>query len=216
MNFFPRRDQRVVVMGPTRSGKTFLIRTWLAYFKRVVIVDLKWKWIPVRKSIVVNRAKQINAGLFKEYDHVIYRPLFRTNIYASTANMQEMDQVPAQCLKIGGKTGGIILHYDDLVFVAGGSYILQRAPNYMLAVTTGGELGVYVWSAIQRNHNIPLISMTESDRRVTFYLRHASDRAVAEEVISEEIPWDELRKNKHSFFVAEDDSEFGPIILKAG
>lgn len=197
-------------MGPTGSGKTVLLRLWLQYFKRVVIVDLKWKWQPVRKSIVIHSAKELNERLFKDYDHVVYRPKFRTNVYASKHNMIEMDSLPARCLKLGN---GIILHYDDLVFVATGANLGQRAPNYMLAVTTGRELGVTVWQAIQRNHNIPLIAMTESDVRVTFYLRHENDRRVAEEVIHDEIPWKSLRENPHSFFMATDHEEYGPIVL---
>ncbi|MGH7745880.1 MAG: hypothetical protein ACREQ5_14035, partial [Candidatus Dormibacteria bacterium] len=70
-------------------------------------------------------------------------------------------------------------------------------------------LGVGVWASVQRPRWVPMISLTESDLRISFYLRSREDRSRMDSVMGDGVPWDSLQKTPHSF-VAGTDSFLSP------
>lgn len=209
MNFFPECHKRVLIMGPNGSGKSELARVWLGVYDRVVIVDVKYDWRVANTDKIIAHPKELTKKLLHKYRHIVYRPDFGVLINSDTKNTREADEVPAKCLDIGDCT----LYYDDLAFIAPDSSFISRCPNFYLAETTGRGLGVGTWCSTQRPHRIPIVALTESDRRATFFLRHSADRDRAKELISDDIPWHSLRKNEYSFYMSDDRSEYGPIKL---
>lgn len=197
-------------MGPNGSGKSVLAKVWSRPYNRFIVVDLKYDWEPPVKSHIIESPRELTNKTFDKAQHIIYRPKFGVLINADPKNIREADNLAARCLDIGDCT----IYYDDLAFIAPDSSYISRAPNYHLAETTGRGRGVGVWKSTQRPFRVPFVSLSESDRRVTFYLRTSEDRKRAEEILSEEIPWGSLRSLQYSFVMADDRSEWlKPIVL---
>lgn len=221
-SFFPKPGQRVVFIGPTRCGKSTIARLYLRYEWRTIILDLKREWQEEENDLVITNTKQITEENLSEYQHLVFRPSFD---YMLPENAGKIDEV----FKIARELAPCLIYIDDLVFltVIATSNFARKFPNYFLAVTTGGSTGVIVWSSVQRPASIPLVSLSESDRRITFYMRHEDDRDTVEGLMGEpdnvegnsesekwRSLWHYLKKHKHSFYISDDLEEYGPITLK--
>jgi hypothetical protein len=116
-------------------------------------------------------------------------------------NAAQLDKVPGLAME----RGHTLLYYDDVVYVAGAMDYQQRAPNFFYSLTVGRGKGVGVWCVSQRPALIPISVHTESDVRVTFYLRRLSDRKRVEESFgSDQIPWSQMKVQPYSFVMGND------------
>lgn len=230
----PRSNNRAVFVGPTGSGKTVLARFMLSFYKNVICVDPKYQWdvkedrqsptgyrYPNDRDYVTLQGKPVYyANDLKELRHVmdaqvenpyhiLYQPP-REHLLMTQASAEKLDEVAALSLERGHTT----LYYDELYYVANGSDFQRRAPNYFYCVTTGRSKKVGVWASVQRPSWIPLIALTETDIRSTFFLRHVDDRRRMEKLMGDNIPWDKLRKYRHSFVQADDMDTSGLLKLQ--
>lgn len=200
----PPPNSRVCFVGPTRSGKTFLARAWLKTYNNVAVLDPKgqfaWHESGPRFGRVATSYRQFERMMVKsEADGfpVIYRP---PSEYLLPQNAEYLDGFYQYCLE----RQNTLTYVDELYYVASGSDFTRRAPYYFRCVTAGASKGVGVWSAFQRPTWVPLIALTETEMRALFFLRFASDRERIEKNFGA-IPWDTLRREKHSFILSTDE-----------
>lgn len=223
--FFPTRGMRVVFIGPTRCGKSTVARLYLKDQWRAIIVDLKHEWEEEEDDLIIHNVKQITDENLNKYQHLIFRPSFD---HLLPENAPKLDAV----FKAALDNPPCLVYIDDLVFltVIGTNNFARKYPNYFLAVTTGGSQGVVIWSSVQRPASIPRVSLSESDRRITFYLRHEDDRDTIQGLmgspVTDEVDedadenqqwkqlWRYLKTHKHSFYISDDLEEYGPVTLK--
>lgn len=212
----PAGHDRCCFMGPTGSGKTELAIALLKPMPNVIVVDPKhrfdWGEIGSRYARVAHSLRDLLAQL-KDVESrrssapVVYRP--PTDDLAP-ANIDRVDEVFHVALSRGHTT----VYVDEMSYLTGTANNFQeRLPHWFRAVTTGRQLGVGVWSAFQRPANVPLLAMSESDYRFTFYLRMHKDRARAEELCGP-IPWDVLQDEEYSFAWATDKHTSAPTRLR--
>jgi|SRR6185437_1612303 len=218
----PRSNNRACFVGPTGSGKTVLARFCLGFYSNVIAVDPKHDWQivgsrnsptgyaypnkpeyvtlrnrPVYLATDLNELRECMDEQREQPYHILYRPP-REHLIA--ANADKLDEVAGLVLERGHTT----LYYDELYYVANGSDFQKRAPNYFYCVTTGRSKKVGVWASVQRPSWIPIIALSETDIRSTFFLRHADDRKRMEKLMGDGVPWDKLRTWRHSFVQAND------------
>lgn len=224
-SFFPKPGMRVVFVGPTRCGKSTLARLYLEYEWRVIIIDLKHEWEPNEDTdLIIHNVNQINEDNLKQYQHLVFRPSFD---HLLPENASKLDAV----FKAALENPPCLVYIDDLVFlsVIGTNNFARKYPKYFIAVTTGGSQGVVIWSSVQRPASIPRVSLTESDRRITFFLRHQDDRDTVEGLMGSPYAdgmdpdddekqrwkqlWHYLKTHKHSFYISDDLEEHGPVTL---
>lgn len=230
----PKSNNRVAVVGPTGSGKTVLARFLLSFYSNVIAVDPKYQWVaesskhsptgyaypndadygPLRGRPIyyATDLKELREAMDEQVDephHILYQPP-REHLLMTQGSAEKLDEVAALVLERGHTT----LYYDELYYVANGSDFQKRAPNYFYCVTTGRSKKIGVWASVQRPSWIPLIALTETDIRCTFFLRHVDDRKRMEKLMGDGLPWDALRKYKHSFVEADDMETTKPLKLE--
>lgn len=214
----PKPTDRAVFVGPTGSGKSVLAEMLLSYVTarlsaNVVIVDPKHGWEFHRaknETGYVNKYKQplyvasdldeLEDALDEQRENgfqVLYQP---PKEHLVRQNADKLDEVASIVFDRGHTT----LYYDELYMVANGSDFQRRAPNYFYCVTQGRAKKIGVWGSVQRPSWIPLIALTETEVRSTFYLRNADDRKRMEKVLGDGVPWEKLQKFPHSFVQAND------------
>lgn len=198
----PASDNRVAIYGPTGCGKTVLCETLLPLYDNVVKLDFKHHLEAHKDDLVVDNLTKLRKAMEKQDNdprrQIIYR-VPRESLLKE--NCASLDAVPALAME----RGHTLLYYDDVVYVAGATDYQQRAPNFFFALTVGRGKGVGVWAVSQRPALIPISVHTESDIRITFYLRRDADRKRVEEAFgSDQIPWETMKVNKYSFVMGND------------
>ena len=214
----PKPTDRAIFVGPTGSGKTMLAELLLSYITsewkaNVVIVDPKHGWFyrtTKNETGYMNRYKQpiyvatdldeLEEALDEQRENgyqVVYLP---PKEHLTRQNSDKLDEVASIVFERGHTT----LYYDELYMVANGTDFQRRAPNYFYCVTQGRSKKIGVWGSVQRPSWIPLIALTETEVRSTFFLRNADDRKRMERVMGDGVPWEKLREHKHSFVQSDD------------
>ncbi len=202
---FPPANSRIAFVGPTRSGKTFLARSWLQHYPNVAVLDPKrqFSWHRPgdkrfsRIATTWNQFRKLMERSEKDGYPVIYRPPAADLL---PHNSDRLDRFYWYALQ----RRNTLTYTDELYYIASGSDFATRAPWFFRAVTTGASSGVGTWSAFQRPSWVPLIALTETELRAVFYLRVAADRDRISANFSE-VPWEVLRRERHSFVLSSDE-----------
>lgn len=217
MSNLPKSDERVVFIGPTGSGKTWLAQRILSKYQQVVVIDGKhdhrtWgKWERNKAVLKADSLKSLERSMNEMKEQggaVLYRP---PTAHLRAANVEALDQV----FELAFNRGRTIVYIDDLVLLARNSAAFAKLPSYQDCVTCGRSKGVAIWSSIQRPARVPLIAMTESEHQFAFYLRNGDDRDVVKAVMGDdpEPPWLTLRKIKYSYMWNTNEEMLGPFIF---
>lgn len=215
----PAPQQRFATIGPTGCGKTVLNRALLARFNDVIVIDPKHRWdweLPGdRYSRYATSFKEL-VQMLLEIERkgsgapVVYRPPIED---LQQRNIARLDRV----YELAFSRGNTHVHNDEQYFATpytSSERATNAMPWWFRCITAGRGIGVGVSAAFQRDTNVPLITMSETDLRIVFYLRMSEDRKRAEQLCGP-VDWESLQRNPHSFVWATDMFCSTPMRLRA-
>lgn len=162
-------DQRVVFVGKTGAGKTFLAHSLLIDVNRLLVLDAKgtlfhddWnleKWTGNHKAMqTVDEPFRIRVPFPIDGDWSPY-------------------------LWEAYNARNCTIYIDEVYGVEKGT---NPSDALRACITRGRELGIGVWSATQRPASIPMIVLSESDWIFEFQLRLDVDRKRIADIIGKE------------------------------
>jgi hypothetical protein len=183
----------------TRSGKTTLARVLIGRtrYPRIVVYDTKgtinWPGFRIERTL--------RAVTRSPADRITYRPV-----------LDELDSPKFwnAFFKFCYLHKNLLVYVDEVLAITEG----QEIPRYYRAILTrGGELGVSVWSGVQRPIYVPNFIFSESEHKYIFKLQMQGDREKAEAFTGVEAESIDALK-RHQFYYANLDGQSGPYRLK--
>lgn len=154
----PRND-RVALMGMTKSGKTYLARAILASAPRLVALD--------PKGLLYNRSdwnlEHWDAGI----DRLEAGKDARLWIPPPTSD-GEYEEWLQKIMRLRD----VVIYIDEMYGVGPP----QGSKGLRALYTRGRELGLGVWGCFQRPRNIPIYAMSEAEWLICFRLEQLDDR----------------------------------------
>jgi energy-coupling factor transporter ATP-binding protein EcfA2 len=175
--------QRVVAVGKTGSGKSYLMRYLVKQLHRVMVLDPKsmidpeqWNldWASVRGVRDLGRGK--NARLL-----------------VRGINLEDW----AYWLQAAWDVGNVVVYIDELYALV--DFGQGKPPRILSRLyTQGREKEVGVWGATQRPAWVPMFTLSESDWFFAFRTQLSEDRKRLAELMGEEVL--EPVPDKHGFW----------------
>ena len=165
-----RKNERVVVVGATGSGKTFTA-LWLLrlFYKRIQILIINTsddEQIHKLDGIHVTKATQLTKYRFPQNPLLIYTP------EASENNPVTLDSV----------LQWVYLRKNTFVYIDEGTNLNDGVPRpkegFLNCYTRGRRRNVGMMFATQRPVNVPLVVFTEAEWVFLHNLRRQKDRVI--------------------------------------
>ncbi len=157
-----KSNQRILIVGKTGSGKTYLAKYLTRQANRLIVLDAKvtlsdWglePWGSDTRSKLLNGAPvRIRAVPPMNGDIMAYWEAVLSDSY---------------------RAGNVVVYIDELYAICPPN---QKPLNVLWAMyTRGRELGIGVWSSSQRPAWIPLFALSEADHYFNFRLQLEEDR----------------------------------------
>lgn len=213
------RNSRVLGIGPTGSGKSWLYRALLKAQRHVIVVDSKHGWDWGDSDVRFRRVAYSMTDLVRELRAVeaagdgapvVFRPRRITfedfDSGGSGAFMRERNRDLNYLWSLALERGNTLVYHDEISLDVSGSTFEATAPLWRELVITGRFRGCGMWAGSQRPQRIPLIASSEASDRFTFFLREPTDQARVDHYFGGGVPWDVLARKPHSFVWANDET----------
>lgn len=212
------RNTRVLGIGPTGSGKSYLFRSLLKAQRHVIVVDSKhgWDWghdhprfqrFAYTRDDLVRELRAVEAA--GDGAPVVFRPrriTFGDFMSGAGAFYKERQADLNYLWWLAMERGNTLVYHDEISLDVSASTFESTAPLWRELVVTGRFRGCGMWAGSQRPQRIPLIASTESSDRFTFFLRETTDQDRVDHFFGGGVPWGVLARNRHSFVWATDES----------
>jgi len=175
--------QRVVAVGKTGSGKSYLMRYLVAQLHRVMVLDPKSMIDPKQWNLEWASERGVR-DLGKGKDG---------RLLVRGANTDDW----AYWLQSAWDVGNIVVYIDELYALVNFG---QGKPPIILSrlYTQGREKDVGVWGSTQRPSWVPMFTLSESDWFFAFRTQLSEDRKRLAELMGEEVM--EQVPDKHGFW----------------
>jgi energy-coupling factor transporter ATP-binding protein EcfA2 len=157
-----KTNERILIVGKTGSGKTYLAKYLTRQANRLVVLDAKatltdWNldpWDSVSRGKLLSH-EPIRIRVLPPYDGDI---------------TEYWEAVLSDCYK----AGNVVIYIDELYSICPPN---QKPMNVLWSMyTRGRELGIGVWSSSQRPAWIPLFALSEAEHFFNFRLQLDEDR----------------------------------------
>lgn len=206
-----RGDQRLLLLGKTNSGKSFMARYLLklAFLAgwRIVIVDPKKDW--------QGRGEEKRAFGGKKpwkegtVDHPVlverFNPKLRVQIIQPVSWDKSMDAMAKAIMAVGN----VIIYFDEVTQLVKVSAVPQ---SFKILWTQGRSINVGAWSGSQRPVSIPEDIKSQAEVWFIFRLIKLEDRQVvegyvpeAEQIVEKALPY--------RYFWFYEDSMDAPVLV---
>jgi hypothetical protein len=207
-----RRDTCALIVGPRGSGKSLFAQQQLKATPHNIVIDTKGDFSfddPAPRynltAYSIDELKRLLKWIAEQpRDTHFYGapPIFRFPKNTTLPVMRaQCDEVARLCMA----RGNCRPYYDELSQAISHTRYEVEAPYFQSVVQQGRSFGVGALFSTQRPKRIPLIAGTESDTRITFFLRNPDDRKLVEDFMGE-VPWKALAREPHSFVIATDET----------
>ncbi len=197
LNFIPRLDERMMIIGMTGSGKTYFAEKILRWRKHVVVYDLKGelRWQGYR---IVTNFEELKQA---EEDKLIFKPplAFIQNeelvndffhwVYERRNCTLYVDEVMTCCFK------GQICFWLSCI------------------LTRGRELNISFIGSTQRPKQIPISMLSESERWVAFRLQVFEDAERIQKTFGIEAEEIQALPKRYFFYGGIDATYYKPFTL---
>lgn len=148
------KDQRVLCIGRTRSGKSMWLRSqYLPIVSQKITIDPKGRvWFP--GAHIANTVGELDW----EQQNQIFKP------GPAAFDMDVYEEVYRQVFEVGQQGGDLTVYLDET-----SQFSAQQYPQEMRRVLTqGAELNIRHMAATQRPFNIPADLKSQSDHIIIF------------------------------------------------
>jgi hypothetical protein len=168
-----RYNQRLLFIGKTRSGKSFLSRALMQNFARdkdlqIIIIDPKHEWKKFGKGDSLSSPRLVTK----------YMEKVRIQIFQTFTWIPALDEMIDKIL-LRGKA---IVIFDEL----GGLADANKVPDGIMRLwSQGGGKGVGAWALIQRPKRVPLIIKEQSEVFFMFRIISLEQRKAIQDFISD-------------------------------
>lgn len=180
-----KSNERVLIVGRTGTGKTYLAKHLVREYKNVVALDTKGT-LSIPNFVLVREPRNLHR--IAKNSNVVFRTPWRWS-------NEEFDNFFLWCIE----RGETIVYIDELYRVAS-EHTRPNSPLGAIA-TQGRELGVALWAATQRPSRIPTFLMSEAEHNFVFKLRLPIDRKRLEDLMEQEEPdWSELPSDRAFYY----------------
>jgi len=167
-------NKRLLFIGKTRSGKSYLSRVLMNQFKKVkdlqiIIIDPK------------HEIKKFGDGSSLEKPKLVteYQDKLKVQVFQTFEWLPSLDRMIDKVLK----RGKAIVCFDEL----GGLATASHVPSGITRLwTQGGGKGVGAWSLIQFPKRVPLVIKSQSEHIFLFRINSKEDRKAILDFIPDE------------------------------
>lgn len=206
-----RGDQRLLFLGKTRSGKSFLARVLLKLARRkkwrIVIIDPKKDWM----GRGVDRRPFAEKGIGTVDNPVLvteFRPELAVQIFQPAVWNEQCAKFFAAIMAIGNT----IVYFDEISQLVTASKV---PVEFMVLWTQGAALNIGAWCATQRPRNIPMIVKDQAEIWFIFRIISIEDRKIVVGYVpTEGMPEIVDRALPYRWFWYWDDTMERPILVR--
>lgn len=170
-------NEHVFIAGMTQSGKTFLMKQYLANVKIPVFLlatknnpnkPFEWKEVKEENKIYISTLAELKKAV-KNSNSLTNKKFIFTPIWEEL-NEEIYNQFFEFCYKLSD----CIVVIDEVMQVCNSA---SKIPEWYKGILTRGmELGVSCWSLTQRPKTIPMNILSESTHYFIFRLNNKDDR----------------------------------------
>lgn len=201
-------DERVTIVGKTKSGKTQLAKRMVREFNSVLILDFKHTIRIPGVEITSDTSKLTRLGI--DFPHIIFR-------VPHEWEEEDLDRLFKWAF----------IRENTLVYIDEGYSVGSNSsyPKWLKIIAVQGrEKYVTLWSLFQRPRGVPIFLVSEAEHLFVFYLNREEDRDYIDGLAEEKLDWkkiaptrkeDGTMQNSHMFFhVRVGDGASGPYRIK--
>lgn len=152
----PSMSQRMIAIGDTGSGKTYLLERMAAYYPEVQYIDLKNEFEPQ----VPHRVSKDLRQAWKLRGHVLVRPSLKQD---------HRDWYEWYLMQLLQKRKDVVILVDE-VYLLGGMNHTSYPPALAKLEVIGRSKRLPVWSGIQRPKFAPTVIFAQSEHWNVFPL----------------------------------------------
>lgn len=189
-----KSNERILFLGRTRSGKSYLARYLLRGLKRLVVCDPKmsraigkWRLQPWDSE----SKKALRAG-----DPIRIRILGQADVDP----VEYWESILRELYNIGVETGQLFIYIDDVYLLSSG----EQGTKFPRAVrdiwTMGGEQGIGAAAATQVPRYIPKYLLTEAEHLFLFRLTLLEHRQYVAESTDDRLAIPIPKEDRHGFY----------------
>lgn len=172
---------RICIIGPQGSGKTYVLKALCGQKSHVVVLDTKqdpkehWE----REGVVTEKLSGMRGGRF------IWKA---SDDFIADANTQS--KTMEQLLRSGPR----------VVAIDEGYAIFPTRGARLFGTQCRGKRVSFVF-CVQRPATVPLYFITDANFWIIFWLANIEDRKRVEHAVGRKVNWDLLQREEYSFFV---------------